>query len=73
MQNQEEIPKAGQNQEEIPKEGVVEAAPSTPGPEFDGWENCRDAEIMQQQSAILAEEAAKIPFVGDKASAVHTP
>ncbi|KAL6977671.1 ubiquitin-specific protease otu1 [Sarracenia purpurea var. burkii] len=32
----------------------------------DDWENFRDDDIMQQQSAIRAEEAEKIPFVGDK-------
>ncbi|CAK9177400.1 unnamed protein product [Ilex paraguariensis] len=34
--------------------------------EVDDWTNFRDNDIMQQQSAILAEEAEKIPFVGDK-------
>lgn len=30
------------------------------------WENFRDDDIMHQHSAILAEQADKIPFVGDK-------
>ncbi|CAN6464424.1 unnamed protein product [Victoria cruziana] len=30
------------------------------------WINVRDDEIMQQQTAIQAEEAIKMPFVGDK-------
>lgn len=33
---------------------------------YDGWSCFRDDEVMQQQSAIRAEEAAKIPYVGDK-------
>ncbi|KAL7135226.1 hypothetical protein ABFS83_11G079100 [Erythranthe nasuta] len=35
-------------------------------PEVDDWANFRDDDIMQQQSAIQAVEADKIPFVGDK-------
>lgn len=35
--------------------------------EIDEWENFKDDDIMLQQSAIQAEEAEKIPFVGDKA------
>lgn len=38
--------------------------------EENDWSNYRDSDIMQQQSAIQAEEAEKIPFVGDKASFV---
>ncbi|KAL3507954.1 hypothetical protein ACH5RR_033336 [Cinchona calisaya] len=34
--------------------------------EVDDWANFRDDHIMQQQSTIQAEEAEKIPFVGDK-------
>lgn len=34
--------------------------------EENDWSNYRDSDIMQQQSAIQAEEAEKIPFVGDK-------
>lgn len=34
--------------------------------DIDDWENFKDDDIMQQQSAIQAEEAEKIPFVGDK-------
>ncbi|KAL3655904.1 ubiquitin-specific protease otu1 [Castilleja foliolosa] len=33
---------------------------------IDDWANFRDDDIMKQQSVILAEEAVKIPFVGDK-------
>ncbi|XP_020262657.1 uncharacterized protein LOC109838641 [Asparagus officinalis] len=34
---------------------------------YDGWSPCfRDDDIMEQQSAIKAVEAAKIPYVGDK-------
>lgn len=35
--------------------------------EINDWTNYRDDEVMQQHSAIQAEEAGKIPFVGDKA------
>ncbi|EYU28472.1 hypothetical protein ABFS82_11G080100 [Erythranthe guttata] len=38
----------------------------TQTPEVDDWANFRDDDIMQQQSAIQAVEADKIPFVGDK-------
>ena len=40
---------------------------SIPVSDVDGWENIRDDDIMQQQSAIRAEEAEKVPFIGDKA------
>lgn len=36
--------------------------------EDNDWENYRDSDIMQQHSAIQAQEAEKIPFVGDKES-----
>ncbi|GMH15077.1 hypothetical protein Nepgr_016918 [Nepenthes gracilis] len=39
---------------------------SVPKSDADNWENFRDEDTMQQQSAILAEEAEKIPFIGDK-------
>ncbi|WP_411024812.1 hypothetical protein, partial [Salmonella sp. s57610] len=35
-------------------------------PETDDWANFKDTDIMEQQSAILAVEADKIPFIGDK-------
>ncbi|GAB4828524.1 ubiquitin-specific protease otu1 [Ancistrocladus abbreviatus] len=38
----------------------------------DVWDKFRDDDIMQQQSAIRAEEAAKIPFVGDKEHIMET-
>lgn len=40
---------------------------SLPASEINDWSNYRDDEVMQQQSAIQAEEAGKITFVGDKA------
>ncbi|KAG2706416.1 hypothetical protein I3843_05G092300 [Carya illinoinensis] len=55
-----------QNQEGPKADGEFEAAASTPTPEFDDWPNFGDDDIMQQQSAIRAEEADKTPFVGDK-------
>lgn len=36
--------------------------------DYEDWSCFRDDDVMQQQSAIRSEEAAKIPFVGDKAS-----
>ncbi|KAL6580077.1 ubiquitin-specific protease otu1 [Orobanche minor] len=36
--------------------------------ETDDWATFRDDDIMQQQSAILSEEAGKMPFIGDKES-----
>lgn len=38
-----------------------------PTSEMNDWLNYRDDEVMQQHSAIQAEEAGKITFVGDKA------
>lgn len=48
-------------------ESETETVTSIQTPEVDDWENFRDDDIMQQQSAIQAEEGGKIPFVGDKA------
>ncbi|KAL8138143.1 hypothetical protein V2J09_004144, partial [Rumex salicifolius] len=42
------------------------AAATSASPCGDGWENFKDDDIRQQQSAILAHEAEKIPFIGDK-------
>ncbi|KAL3500955.1 hypothetical protein ACH5RR_035404 [Cinchona calisaya] len=55
-----------QNQEEHVEESETEKMTSTQPSEVDDWANFRDDDIMQQQSAIQAEEAEKIPFVGDK-------
>lgn len=54
------------NQEGAVTDGEKESAVSIPISEFDDWANFADDDIMQQQSAIHAEEAKKIPFVGDK-------
>lgn len=48
-------------------ESETETVTSIQTPEVDDWESFRDDDIMQQQSAIQAEEGGKIPFVGDKA------
>lgn len=56
-----------QNQDGVQVDGEVESATSVPIPEFDEWANFGDQDIMQQHSAIRAEEAEKIPFLGDKA------
>lgn len=38
--------------------------------EIDDWKRFKDDDIMEQHSAIQAEQAVKIPFVGDKASVI---
>ncbi|KZV44071.1 ubiquitin thioesterase otubain-like [Dorcoceras hygrometricum] len=38
-----------------------------PIPEINNWEHFRDDDIMLRHSAIQAEEAMKVPFIGDKA------
>ncbi|PIN25636.1 ubiquitin hydrolase [Handroanthus impetiginosus] len=47
-------------------ESKTESITSIQTSEIDDWANFRDDDIMKQQSAIQAEEAVKIPFVGDK-------
>lgn len=61
MQNQEGL--------QVQVDGEVESgpAPSVATPEFDEWASFGDQDIMQQESEIRAEEAEKIPFLGDKA------
>lgn len=56
-----------QNQDGQGAEPENETITSMPTPEINDWANYRDDEVMQQHSAIQAEEAGKIPFVGDKA------
>ena len=60
-----------QNQEGAVADGKKESAVSIPISEFDDWANFADDDIMQQQSAIHAEEAKTIPFVGDKVRETH--
>ncbi|GLT86776.1 hypothetical protein SLE2022_048940 [Rubroshorea leprosula] len=60
-----------QNQEGPVADGEKESTESLqtlPPNEFEieDWANFVDDDIMQQQSAIHAEEAKKVPFVGDK-------
>ncbi|GLU06296.1 hypothetical protein SLE2022_233390 [Rubroshorea leprosula] len=60
-----------QNQEGPVADGEKESTGSLqtlPPNEFElgHWENFVDDDIMQQQSTIQAEEAKKVPFVGDK-------
>lgn len=54
-----------QNHEDL-SDGKTESMTSNPASEIDDWANFRDDDIMQQQTAIRAEEAEKIPFIGDK-------
>ncbi|KAK2996598.1 hypothetical protein RJ639_045508, partial [Escallonia herrerae] len=55
-----------QNQEELPLDAEMESMTSVKVSEADNWANIKDDDIMQQQSAIWAKEAEKLPFVGDK-------
>ncbi|KAL3339302.1 hypothetical protein AABB24_028099 [Solanum stoloniferum] len=45
---------------------VADAEKETLTFETDDWKKYRDDDIMQQHSAIQAEQAVKVPFVGDK-------
>lgn len=56
-----------QNKDGPPVTSEPETITSIYPSEADDWENFRDDDIMLQHSAIQAEEAVKIPFVGDKA------
>ncbi|KAL0357685.1 UNVERIFIED_CONTAM: OVARIAN TUMOR DOMAIN-containing deubiquitinating enzyme 1 [Sesamum calycinum] len=56
-----------QNQDGHVVESETETITSIKASEIEDWANFRDDDILQQQSAIQAEEAGKIPFVGDKA------
>ncbi|KAF8390744.1 hypothetical protein HHK36_025271 [Tetracentron sinense] len=60
-----------QSKEELVADGEMECVSSNPALAVDDWANFRDNDIMQQQTAIQAEEAEKMPFVGDKARAAH--
>ncbi|XP_057463386.1 OVARIAN TUMOR DOMAIN-containing deubiquitinating enzyme 1-like isoform X2 [Actinidia eriantha] len=55
-----------QNREELVADGELEDITPIQASKADDWANFRDDDIMQQQSAIQAVEAEKIPFVGDK-------
>lgn len=47
---------------------VADAAKETfTSSETDDWKKYKDDDIMQQHSAIQAEQAVKVPFLGDKA------
>ncbi|KAL2253832.1 UNVERIFIED_CONTAM: hypothetical protein Sindi_0177900, partial [Sesamum indicum] len=52
-----------QNQDGHVVESGTETITSTKASEIEDWANFRDDDILQQQSAIQAEEAGKIPFV----------
>ncbi|KAL0385271.1 UNVERIFIED_CONTAM: OVARIAN TUMOR DOMAIN-containing deubiquitinating enzyme 1 [Sesamum radiatum] len=53
-----------QNQDGHVVESGTETITSIKASEIEDWANFRDDDILQQQSAIQAEEAGKIPFVG---------
>ncbi|MED6162668.1 hypothetical protein PIB30_072728, partial [Stylosanthes scabra] len=48
------------------KEAVLEDGQAAHATETHDWDNFVDDDIMQQKSAIHAEEAKKVPFLGDK-------
>lgn len=60
-----------ENEGGLQADGELEAKAAIPVPEVYAWENVRDDDIMQQQSAIRAVEAEKVPFIGDKARPSH--
>lgn len=60
-------PETMESQEGLQADAESEHKVSIPASDVYAWENIRDDDIMQQQSAIRAEEAEKVPFIGDKA------
>ncbi|KAG4381045.1 hypothetical protein GLYMA_15G065800v4 [Glycine max] len=54
-----------QSKEAVVEDGEIKSVTAV-GSEIDGWTNFGDDDIMQQQYTIQAEEAKKVPFVGDK-------
>lgn len=55
-----------QNQEGLQADADMPSITPIQATEVEDWANFRDDDIMQQQSAIRAVEAEKIPLVGDK-------
>lgn len=55
-----------QNQEGLQADADMASITPIQATEVEDWANFRDDDIMQQQSAIRAVEAEKIPLVGDK-------
>ncbi|KAI8032501.1 Ubiquitin thioesterase otubain-like [Camellia lanceoleosa] len=55
-----------QNQEGLQADADMASITPIQASEVEDWANFRDDDIMQQQSAIRAVEAEKIPLVGDK-------
>lgn len=55
-----------QNQEGLQADADMASIAPIQATEVEDWANFRDDDIMQQQSAIRAVEAEKIPLVGDK-------
>ncbi|CAL5363739.1 unnamed protein product [Camellia sinensis] len=55
-----------QNQEGLQADAEMASITPIRATEVEDWANFRDDDIMQQQSAIRAVEAEKIPLVGDK-------
>ncbi|KAL9321288.1 hypothetical protein ACSQ67_013127 [Phaseolus vulgaris] len=56
-----------QSKEAVVEDGEITSSVTVADSEFDEWNNFGDDDIMQQQYTIQADEAKKIPFVGDKA------
>ncbi|BAT86992.1 OVARIAN TUMOR DOMAIN-containing deubiquitinating enzyme 1 [Vigna umbellata] len=55
-----------QSKEAVVEDGEITSSVTVPDTEFDEWNNFGDDDIMQQQYSIQADEAKKVPFVGDK-------
>lgn len=55
-----------QGQEGPTTDAEIEISASAQASEVDDWTKYGDNDIMQQHSVIRAEEAEKLPFVGDK-------
>ncbi|PIA32817.1 hypothetical protein AQUCO_04300028v1 [Aquilegia coerulea] len=64
MGNNEKVAVAEEEKKSVNE--VVEVAIETSYVDNDDWATYRDDEVMQQHNAIQAEEAHKLPFVGDK-------
>ncbi|KAK7331844.1 hypothetical protein VNO80_28585 [Phaseolus coccineus] len=55
-----------QSKEAVVEDGEITSSVTVADSEFDEWNNFGDDDIMQQQYTIQADEAKKVPFVGDK-------
>jgi len=56
-----------QSKEAVVEDGEITSSVTFADSEYDEWNSYGDDDIMQQQYTIQADEAKKVPFVGDKA------